>query len=214
MAFIPLPGLLVKDFLTNPNAVVVELGSGNSLFSDVIKSYTQVIQLDIEPTYNSSFTQVKADAAEIPFRKASVDILLVPNLWRHLNDRLSLLDYWQYFLSDSGIIYILEDDTVSNNIAESNYQELQKLMYGIGPSWRGELISFSDGVDRILSTAAEESSWCFGSAKNSYQVNSLEKLVAMLCSLPDKPNRLIDSINKHGLSYGQFWWARYSKEMF
>ena len=214
MAFTPLPGVLVNDFLKNPNAVVLELGSGNSLFSDVIKSYTQVIQLDIEPTYNSSFTQVKADAAEIPFRKASVDILMVPNLWRHLNDRLKLLDYWQSFLSDSGVIFILEDDTESSNIAESNYQELQRLLCRTGPSWRGELISFSDGVESILSTATEESSWRFGSAKNSYQVNSLEKLVAMLCSLPDKPNRLIDSIKMYGLSYGQFWWARYSKEMF
>ncbi|MCP4145734.1 MAG: class I SAM-dependent methyltransferase [bacterium] len=214
MAFIPLPGLLVRDFLTNPNAVVVELGSGNSLFTEIIKSYTQVIQLDLAPAYNSSFTQVMADAAEIPFKKASVDILLVPNLWRHLNNRLELLDYWQGFLSDSGVIYVLEDDTESSNIAESNYQELQKLLCKIGPSWRGELISFSDGVDSILSTATEESSWCFGSAKNSYQVNSLEKLIAMLCNLPDKPNRLIDSINEHGLSYGQYWWARYSREMF
>ncbi len=214
MAFIPLPGVLVNDFLKNPNAVVVELGSGNSFFSEVVKAYTQIIQLDLAPSCNSNFTQVKADAAEIPFRKASVDIMLVPNLWRHLKCRLKLLDYWQYFLSDSGAIYILEDDTESSNIAESNYQELQSLFCRIGPTWRGELISFSDGVDSILSTAKEDSLWCFGSAKNSYQVNSLEKLLAMLSNLPDTPNQLIDSIKEHGLSYGHYWWARYSKEMF
>jgi len=214
MAFTPLPGVLVNDFSKNSNAVVVELGSGNSLFSEVVKAYTQVIQLDLVPTYNSEFTQVKADVAEIPFRRASVDILLVPNLWRHLNSRLELLDYWQYFLSDSGVMYILEDDTESCNKAESNYQELQSLLCKIGPTWRGELIPFSEGVDSIMSAAKEELLWCFGSSKNSYQVNSLEKLLVMLSSLPDKPNRLIDSIKKHGISYGQYWWARHSKEMF
>ena len=140
--------------------------------------------------------------------------MLVPNLWRHLKNRLELLDYWQYFLSDSGVIFILEDDTKSCNFAESNYQELQSLLCKIGPTWRGELISLSDGVDSILSTAKEDSLWCFGSAKNSFQVKSLEKLLAMLNNLPDKPNRLIDSIKEHGLSYGHYWWARYSREMF
>jgi hypothetical protein len=213
MSFTPLPGGLVSSLSRSTSQVVVELGSGDSKFSNLLKDYTEVIQVDLNLLVDSRFKQIKADARNIPFKIESIDILIIPNLWRHLPDRVSLLEYWAQFLANDGSLFLFEDDTKVTSRAEDNYQDLQRLLFKVGPLWRGELIPLNEAVDFISSSSTVWSAWSFGRQHNSFPVHSLERLLAQLSNLPDKPVDLISSIYEYGLSYGYFWWAQYNKEL-
>lgn len=212
MSFLPLPGILKSDIDSNVDGTIIELGSGNSFFTDIVSQTCKVIQLDLSPHIQSNYLSIKADALMVPLREKSIDIILVPNLWRHISNKESAISYWLQYLNNSGVLYLFEDDVIAHSIAEQNYLAVQSLLAKLSPIPRGKLLSSQDGISFLTSKFSNPLAWSFGVQKNEYPVKSIESIIDMISLLPGSHKGLMESIANHGISYGRYWWARYSLE--
>lgn len=218
MSFSPLPAELESD-LNMSRYPLLELGCGDGRFTRVLRAVNpDILALDLRQNIkseNPDIPNIVADARHLPLKPGACRMLLAANLLRHLigpqrdfND----LETWLEFLPEGGVLWILEDDPQAEDAAERNYRDLQGFLCRVFPAMRGPLIAQDLLLQHVDRRGERRPAVSHGRLKNEYQVDSPENVYIMLARLfdehPEETTRLHESIRKHGLRYGTYWWVR------
>lgn len=216
MSFSPIPDALRTDLDRLGDASAVELGAGDGRYAAVMREAgAAVVSLDVSRA--SGGVDVLGDARRPPLRPGSVRLLVAANLLHHLwtaRTGPALLARWQACVAPGGALHILEDEPGDDTPARRNHADLQDWLARCVPG-RRPLLSMADFTS-ALAAAGAGSAWRFGIAVNATPPPAAAPLLAMLSGdggVPDDATReLADRIRRHGLDYGRFWWARWSRE--
>lgn len=215
MSFTPLPKIFT-DFCSNLDfsiSQIMEFGCGDGRFHDVLSDLgVSCWGLDrVSPEFGTA-AHVVGEAACPPVAPASLDLLVVPNLLRHMLPALSdfsFLDRWLELLKPEGALFIFEDEPGSNSAGEANYRDLQVFLARLLPESRGPLIPLEE-FRALSSSFPGTASWEFGLVPNGQTIAS-EPVLEMLgphLEADGEPGSLVRSIARDGLDPGHFWWAR------
>jgi len=142
----------------------------------------------------------------------SLDLLLVPNLLRHLapaDPVLTFLDGWLKVLKPDGSLFIFEDEPVTEPRAAVHYRDLQDFLSRLRPESRGPLLSLADFKVRITALGSS-SFWEFGTARNRQTLDASAVLAFLdpVSGSSGEINRLKTGIGRDGVDPGDYWWAR------
>ena len=215
MSFTPLPKTFT-DFCNNlvfPISQIMELGCGDGRFSDVLSDLGVAgWGLDrVRPEFGT-VADVVGEASSPPVVTASLDLLVVPNLLRHMLpafSNFSFLGRWLELLKPGGSLFIFEDEPGDESPGEINYRDLQVFLARLLPESRGPLISLEEFKARS-SSFRTTASWEFGLVRNGHAI-AAEPVLDMLgpgLEAVGEPGRLARNIGRHGLDPGHYWWAR------
>jgi len=191
----------------------VELGCGDGVLLRRLRALgIWCAGLDSAPPQLAAGVSVRGDARWPPLRPSSLDLLLAPNLVRHLmaaDPRCGFLESWLDLLRPGGSLFVIEDEPTPG-AAAANYRELQAFLARLAPDRRGPLISL-DAFRRALPAALAARVADCGTAPNRWPLD-VAAVLAMLAGGRPRPAgeaaRLAAAIRRHGLSCGRLWWAR------
>ncbi len=191
---------------------MVELGCGDGRFSARLRlAGARVVGVDRRGPAHGSTADVVADALRPPLSTGGVDLLVAANLLRHLWSRTggaAVPRPWRKCLRPGGHLYIFEDEPGDRPVAVDNYRCLQRFLCRLDPGGRGPLLSGHEFERR-----ATETGWNRGEMVNRETADS-EAVLAMLDgsdgTATGEAARLAESIRRHGLVYGRYWWARWT----
>ena len=215
MSFTPLPKIFT-DFCNNLDCSVsqiMELGCGEGRFGHVLSDLGVAgWGLDRVHPEGGTVADVVGDAGSPPVATASLDLLVVPNLLRHMLPAVSdfsILGKWLELLKPGGSLFIFEDEPGAESPGEVNYRDLQDFLARLLPESRGPLISLAEfrvGSSSFHSAAT----WEFGLVRNGQAISAAPVLEMLGPGLEaaGESGRLARNIGRHGLDPGHFWWAR------
>ncbi len=213
MSFFPLPRIFLTDLESRTDRPVVELGCGDGRFGAVIADVgARVIGIDRRPPSCGTAADLVGDVVDPPLSPGSVPVLVAANLLRHLAfDRPEAVPgSWIGLLRPGGVLWIFEDEPGDATPGAANYKDLQSWLARLVPG-RSPLLSLTSFRDGFAPGA--DDGWSFGLAANEYPA-SVDGALAVLepdfGDVEGEAGRLADRIRAHGLSYGQYWWARYA----
>ncbi len=219
MPFSPLPSELLTflaDLQTRSNPRIMDLGSGLGAFSQLLAGFDlPVWGLDRLPTAVGTRAHLQGDALHPPILSGSLDCILAGNLVRHLliqSGGGSFLQIWLDLLCPGGSIFLFEDEPGKTSPAEKNFKELQTFLACLMPSSRGGLFCRSQFSTQVKNWTPGQK-WTTGLVSNRCKPD-VDAVCRMLAegihqSSPVGPaEQLLARIEKHGLSYGSFWWAQ------
>ncbi len=217
MPFAPIPTNFLKylDNLTDSGAVVLELGSGNGGFSQVLnKPGINFYSLDNSCLVDKNEVQVIGDALMPPVLSGSVDLLVAANLFRHLltSDPQGLfLNVWQDLVKPGGSLVIFEDEPSSHPVAVRNYRDVQMFLAKLVGTSRGPLLSRSQ-FQLLKSVAVNADQWEVELEANHFPADE-EVVLGFLAGsegqVASEVYDLMERIKVNGLAYGDFWWAQW-----
>ena len=215
MSFFPLPTVLRTDLARRPDARRVELGCGDGRFTRILREDgARIIAVDRLIPAGGDSIDAAADATRPPFRR--LDGLITANLLRHLwgpGGALDLLGLWIACLAPGGSLWILEDEPTWTPGPADTYRRLQDWLAEIVP-WRRGLLP-RKRVEDALAGHPSPGRWTFGTASNRFRSPDPDDVISWLSDdagvMCDDAASLADRIRRTGLSYGDYWWARYER---
>ena len=218
MPFSPLPAEftdLLNDLAHRSNPRIIDFGSGQGELSSLLTGFDlSVWGLDRLPEAAGVAAQLRGDALYPPVLPGSLDCILAGNLVRHLlvqQKTGSFLQLWLELLRPGGCVFIFEDEPGSESEAVRNFKDLQAFLALLMPSTRGPLFSRSQ-FRKQVSRWTPGQQWSTGVVANAIKPDA-EFVCNMLSeglSAPESPSgagQLLSRIERHGLSYGSYWWA-------
>jgi len=149
-----------------------------------------------------------ADAGRPPLRRSSTAVVVMGNVYRHLDDGVAVLERWRRVLSAGGCLWILEDEPAAGGAPGRLYCELQALLDEIVPGRRGRPLS----LDAFRGSLGSAKDWSFGRERNREDSANLDALMAGLeahGAAAPAASRIAARIRAEGLDYGHYWWARW-----
>lgn len=218
MSFSPLPATFLEDLALNGDRPALELGCGDGRFSTVLAAQgARPWRLDRLAPRRGTVADVVADACALPVPDGSIGLLVAANLLRHLwatRGPVALPEAWLRGLAPDGRLWIFEDEPVSRPPAARHYRDAMTLLARLDPG-RRPLLSLGRFLTR-LDGEGRRAGWQHGMAANATAVEAPESLARLLAGQgggPEAPGvRLADAIRREGISYGPFWWARWTAE--
>ncbi len=220
MSFTPLPKIFI-DICSNPDSSslqVLELGCGDGRFQKILADRGIFSWgLDRIGPKGGTVADVVGDALGPPVAVGSLDLLLVPNLLRHLaraEPSLGFLVRWLELLKPGGSLFIFEDEPRDAPAGVSHYRDLQEFLSRLMPESRGPLLPLGDFKARVSALGAA-ACWDFGLVRNSQTIDAAAVLefLGQEGEPTGEPGCLMKSIGRDGLDPGYFWWARASATM-
>jgi SAM-dependent methyltransferase len=226
MSFFPLPTTLLEDLARFRGEPIVELGCGDGRFSAVLMAAGAALwRVDRRPPWIGSAADLVADARMLPFKSGRIGLLVCANLlrqlWPPVSDR-PVPDEWRRCLRPGGVLFLLEDEPTANPPAASHYRELQAFLARVAPQIRRPLLPRRRFLKR-LSNAGELHSWRHGQRRNDYPADvgvvsswlrssagAGETRTGQQATGNDEGVRLAAALERDGLCYGDYWWARWS----
>lgn len=215
MSFTPLPKTFTDFFAsleTDPPRVL-ELGCGDGRFREVLgRNHISSWGLDRVGPVLGTVADVVGDAMAPPVAPASLDLLVVPNLLRHLlaaTGEFSFLKDWLRLLRPGGALFIFEDEPSQEPAGAACYRDLQEFLRKLMPESRGSLMTLEEFRSRSA-VALPGIDWTFGKERNREPLDA-EAVLGFLDQGGDpagEPGRLMKSIRRDGLDPGEFWWAQ------
>ncbi len=217
MPFDPLPAPLAGDLerlRRGGPAVAIDLGCGDSdLAARLSGGSLAMWGLDRTGVEMGGTASVIADVRLLPVRPGSVDLLLAANLVRHLlpmNPDAGFLEHWLAVLRPGGVLYILEDMPDLSTPARRNYHGLQSFLARVCGPRRGPLLA-EEAFQELVQENLPEVEILGGRAINVLRPDH-RAVRDMLRGRGQTPTgeakRLLRAITRHGLDYGDYWWAR------
>ena len=220
MSFTPLPKIFTDIFLAldSPNPQILELGCGDGRFRTVLAEH-EIFSwgLDRLGPEGGTVADLVGDALAPPVGVESLDLLLVPNLLRHLAPTDPVLDFlarWLKLLKPGGSLFIFEDEPATEPAGAAHYRDLQEFLGRLMPESRGPLLPLADFKARIA-VPRFSCSWEFGLIRNTQTLDT-EVVQAFLdpgAASKGEPGRLRIGIERDGLDPGHYWWARATSRM-
>lgn len=217
MSFSPLPATFLDDLRWARGRTVVELGCGDGRFTAVLRRHgARPVGLDRRRPAAGSAAAVVADARRLPLREGSVALLVAANLLRQLwplPGRAAVPADWQRCLAPGGRLWVFEDEPTARPASARNYRDLQAFLARLDVWSRRPLLARAEFL-RCLGGGPAADRWRCDAAANAERPGDLGPLLAGLESGGDEGEgrRLAAAIRRHGLAYGDFWWARWQGE--
>jgi SAM-dependent methyltransferase len=214
MSFTPLPKIFT-DFihaLDDPAPRILELGCGDGRFREVLASaHVTCWGLDRLGPEIGTVADIVGDALFPPVVPASLDLVLVPNILRHLLPNGGEPDFlvrWLDLLKPGGALFVFEDEPSHKPPGAACYLELQEFLRRLMPGARGSLLALED-FRRLGSAALPKAIWEFGTERNRQTLDAPAVLEFLgQGGQPDgEPGRLMKAIRRDGLDPGHYWWA-------
>jgi hypothetical protein len=164
-----------------------------------------------------SAAAVVGDALAPPLRAGSFQVVVVANLLRHLWRRVDAQcgpTMWRDLVAPGGCLYILEDEPARAPRAVRNYRDLQAFLARLHDLQRGPLLP-SDTFAAARRRWAWAGRWQDGLAPNTWPADPAvvsALLAGDRVEANSEADRLRQAIERDGLSYGSYWWTRWSEE--
>ena len=215
MSFTPLPKIFT-DTCTLPGLScpqILELGCGDGCFREILtRQGLDSWGLDRSGAELGSVADVVGDALSPPILAGSVDILLAPNLVRHLlpaDPALGFLARWLDLLKPGGSLFIFEDEPGDTPAGAAHFKDLIEFLSRLLPESRGSMLPLSE-FQALVNSLGLTARWEFGLVRNRYTINAAAVVEWLGIGDPVKGRvkRLIEGIGRDGLDPGYFWWAR------
>jgi len=221
MPFTPLPATFVEDLrpfgpLRAGCHEVLELGSGDGLFADLLRREgVEPVTLDRRRRATGAAPVICGDALEPPLR-ARFRVVVAANLLRHLWPRVRANGprRWRDLVAPDGCLWIFEDEPLANPPAARHYRDLQALLAGLDPRTRGPLLA-SGEFRRQRCRWDWTGRWRDGTAVNHWPLSApriVEFLSAGLTGADGDAARLVAAIGRDGVTCGRYWWSRWQPE--
>jgi len=219
MSFCPLPKIFLDDLTHLADRPAIEVGCGDGRFSSVLAAHgARPWRLDRIPPRRGTIADAVADARALPLRDGSVALLVAANLLRHLwpaRGPAAVPEAWRRCLAPDGRLWIFEDEPVSSPPVARHYREAMTLLARLDPGRRRALLPLGRFLAR-LDAGGRREGWRHGMAANEAVVaapEALARLVGGQGGGPAAPGpRLAAAIRRDGISYGPYWWARWTGE--
>gem|GEM_PF-1957679 len=214
MSFTPLPKTFTDfcDSLDSSSPRMLELGCGDGIFmAQMARSGHSFLGLDRVGRDGGTVADIVGDALAPPVAPGTLDVLVIPNLLRHLVPRAPGLEFvkrWLDLLKPGGGLFIFEDQPADLPPGAAHYRDLQEFLRKLMPDSRGPLISL-DQFRHRLGGRWESDTWEFGLEKNNWALDA-GMVVDMLNQggkAKGEAGRLVKAIRRDGLDPGYFWWA-------
>ncbi|HOX26558.1 MAG TPA: hypothetical protein PLL30_08240 [Candidatus Krumholzibacteria bacterium] len=216
MSFSPLPATFIDDLRRSSAAGVLELGSGDGSFTAVIRELgREPLTVDRSCWPAGSRPRIRGDALAPPLRRR-FDVVVAANLLRQLWRDLPAAGpgVWRDLVDRDGSLWIFEDEPLASPRAARNYRDLQAMLAQAGATGRRELVPLAE-FRRRRRVWAWNGEWTCGQAVNEWEV-AAAGVIAWLASGDPEPATemacLMQRIQRDGLSYGCYWWARWRPE--
>lgn len=223
MSFTPLPKTFI-DFCGSLDPVTsrnLELGCGDGCFQDVVAGCGVVLLgLDLVPPARGSTADIVGDVIFPPLFRGSLDLVVAPNLLRHLfaiHGQLDFLEQWLALLKPGGSLFIFEDEPGSTPPGAEVYRKLQAFLRLLMPESRGPLLSRAEFLSRMPAVLPGVC-WEHGMVRNRHHLDCDAVLEFLGRGLsPDEEKDiggsspqgcLMRDIARDGLDPGHYWWAR------
>ncbi len=219
MSFSPLPAIFLDDLARSAGRPALEVGCGDGRFSAVLAAHgARPWRLDRLPPRRGTVADAVADARALPLADGSLGLLVAANLLRHLwspRGPEAVPEDWLRCIAPDGRLWIFEDEPVSRPPAARHYRDAMTLLARLDPGGRRPLLPLGRFLAR-LDAAGRRDGWRHGMAVNATPAaapGALAELLAGQGGGPEAPGvRLAAAIRREGLSYGPYWWARWSRE--
>jgi SAM-dependent methyltransferase len=219
MSFCPLPAIFLEDLVLTADRPAIEVGCGDGRFSTVLAARgVRPWRLDRIPPRRGTVADAVADVRALPLPDGSVALLVAANLLRHLwpaRGSEAVPETWRRCLAPDGRLWIFEDEPVSRPPAARHYRDAMTLLARLDPGGRRPLLTLGRFLAR-LDAGARREGWRHGMATNEAIVEdpgALTRLLGGQGGGPEAPGvRLAAAIRRDGISYGPFWWARWTGE--
>jgi hypothetical protein len=216
MPFTPLPAIFSADLASSGSREVLELGSGDGAFTEVLREFgAEPVTMDRGAAVMGIRAQVRGDALSPPFRRR-FDVVVAANLLRHLWREVAAAGptAWRDLVAPRGVLWILEDEPVAEPAPARHYRDLQAFLARLDPEGRGPLLARRRFEARARSWNWP-GAWSGGEEANAWPVAGKDVaawLAAGVTTAGGEVDRLAGAIRREGLSYGRFWWARWQAE--
>lgn len=217
MSFTPLPKTFIDLCLNSdfPSPRILELGCGDGRFREVLTdSDINSWGLDRIGPYGGTVADIVGDALFPPVAPGTLDLLLAPNLCRHLasaDPSLGFLARWLEILKPGGSLFIFEDEPDDTPAGVARYRDLQVFLSRLMPESRGPLLPLVEFKTRV-SALEFPADWNFGLVRNLQTIDPA--VVLEMLGQGGEPEgesgRLMRAIGSDGLDPGCFWWAQAS----
>lgn len=214
MSFSPLPAafLALLEQCDFDGARALDLGCGEGAeWARHAPAALHVVTLDRRGPVQGTAATLVGDALRPPLRAGRFDLVVASNLYRHIlgaapgTDPLPL---WRQLLRPGGTLFLFEDQPGTASAAEQNYADLQRLLARLMPESRGILLA------RESLETLQSGSWRSGRQRNAERPDT-DAVLGWLAAGNPQPGgevgQLIDRIGREGLSYGEFWWAAWTR---
>jgi SAM-dependent methyltransferase len=219
MSFCPLPTIFLDDLAEVSGRPTIELGCGDGRFSALLAARGgRPWRLDRLSPARGTVADVVADARALPLGDGGVALLVAANLLRHLwpsRGSEAVPEGWFRCLAPNGRLWIFEDEPVSRPPAARHYRDAMTLMARLDPGGRRPLLPLGRFLAR-LDAGDRRAGWRHGMAANETAIEAPEALALLLGGQgggPEAPGvRLAAAIRRDGISYGPYWWARWTAE--
>jgi SAM-dependent methyltransferase len=220
MSFTPLPKIFTDICLALDSSKprILELGCGDGRFRTVLADHDIFSWgLDRLGPAGGTVAHLVGDALALPVAVGSLDLLLVPNLLRHLVPKdpgLGFLARWLDFLKPGGSLFIFEDEPATEPAGAAHYRDLQEFLSRLMPESRGPLLPLADFMARIAAPRFS-CNWEFGMIRNTQNLDAdvVQAFLDPGTGHRGESGRLRIGIDRDGLDPGDYWWARASSGM-
>jgi hypothetical protein len=213
MPFSPLPKIFLDDLERLSARGVLELGSGDGGFTELLRRHgVDAWTVDRRSRQSGALAMIRGDALHLPL-KGPFGLVLAANLLRHLWRRARCYGpiQWRDIVADGGCLWIFEDEPIHDSPAADHYRKLQELLAGLDGTTRAPLLASQDFRKR-RDIWNWHGTWTDGSGDNDWKLSAAD-LLNLLSSGHPKPGgtvaRLISAIERDGISCGRFWWSRW-----
>jgi SAM-dependent methyltransferase len=214
MPFCPLPATFLDDLTRAGDHGVLELGCAEGGFTRIMRERgASVVTLD----RRRSAAAVVGDALAPPLRAGAFPVVVAANLLRHLWRRVDPEQgprAWRDLVAPGGCLYILEDEPARTPRSVRNYRDLQAFLARLHDLQRGPLLP-SDAFAAARRRWNWPGRWQDGSAPNTWPADAAvvsALLAGERLEAGSEADRLRRAIERDGLSYGSYWWSRWSGE--
>lgn len=216
MPFSPLPATFQADLRCLGARGVLELGSGDGAFTDLLRRQgVTPWTLDRRSPCAGARQMVRGDALAPPFRRP-FGVVVAANLlrqtWQKVKDEGPVA--WRDLVAPGGCLWILEDEPLSRPAPVRNYRLLQEFLAELLPASRAPLLP-SKVFSRLRRSWGWPGAWDEGSLANHWPLSGPAVLDMLSSGEPDPGTpaaRMIAAIAQDGISCGRCWWARWQPE--